>query len=336
MGKRTLSVTPKTVPPALQKRGRKRAANPSPSIVPYEIRLTENREWARMEGGGHFEKDNAVHKTLRDVTKRLDELGIAYAVAGAMALFEHGFRRFTEDVDILISREGLKKAHEHLVGRGYRPKFEGAKNLRDATTGVSVEFILEGHFPGDGRPKPVAFPNPALVAQEFDGIKFLQLPSLVELKLASGMTSPDRAKDLTDVQEIIRILKLANDFGQQLHPFVQPKFTELWETVNGAEKRYITLWRNKWLTSEASSIEEMIQSLRAASDELERMRADGVTLRSDGGTQDDYAFLVTTDPQVAEKYDMHDETEFWGEDLDEDEPDEQEETPATTDRQNEL
>ncbi len=42
------------------------------------------------------------------------------------------------------------------------------------------------------------------------------------------------------------------------------------------------------------------------------MRADGVTLDPEGGTADDYARLVTTHPAVAEKYDMHEESEFFG------------------------
>ena len=33
---------------------------------------------------------------------------------------------------------------------------------------------------------------------------------------------------------------------------------------------------------------------------------------------DDYIRLVTSDPDVAKKYDMHDEREFMGEDLDDD------------------
>jgi hypothetical protein len=36
-------------------------------------------------------------------------------------------------------------------------------------------------------------------------------------------------------------------------------------------------------------------------------------LDPEGGTGDDYAHLVTTDPIVAKKYDMHDESEFWDE-----------------------
>ena len=34
------------------------------------------------------------------------------------------------DVDILVTREGLKTIHERLEGLGYVPPFTGSKNLR--------------------------------------------------------------------------------------------------------------------------------------------------------------------------------------------------------------
>src|SRR6185437_12999138 len=115
---------------------------------------------------------------------------IPYAVAGAMAFFGHGFRRFTEDVDILVTREGLRTIHDRLEGLGYVPPFTGSKNLRDTERGVRIEFLVAGEYPGDGKPKPVAFPDPAGAGVEIDGIRYLRLPTLVELKIASGMTNP--------------------------------------------------------------------------------------------------------------------------------------------------
>jgi hypothetical protein len=58
----------------------------------------------------------------------------------------------------------------------------------------------------------------------------------------------------------------------------------------------------------------MIATLKAAVATLEAMKADGVVLDPSGGTADDYAYLVTTDPDVAKKYGMHEEEEFWDED----------------------
>jgi hypothetical protein len=54
-----------------------------------------------------------------------------------------------------------------------------------------------------------------------DGIQLLQLPALIELKLASGMTNPRRAKDLADVQELIATRRLPAEFAEQLNPYVQ-------------------------------------------------------------------------------------------------------------------
>ena len=203
-------------------------------MVNYEQLLDRDFEWALREGSMHFEEKNAVHNALRKVTRRLDELGIPYAVAGAMALFFHGVRRFTDDVDILVSPEGLKELHRHLEGLGYVSPFTGSKNLRDAEYGVKIEFLVQGDYPGDGKPKPVAFPDPAEAGVVINGIRFLQLAKLIELKLASGMTNPGRLKDLGDVQEMIRILELPEEFAEQLNPFVQAKYRELWTAVRNS------------------------------------------------------------------------------------------------------
>jgi hypothetical protein len=73
---------------------------------------------------------------------------------------------------------------EHLDGLGWVRPFPESKHLRDAEHGVSVEFLIAGQYPGDERQKPIAFPNPADVAVEFGGIRFLSLP------LSSSSSSP--------------------------------------------------------------------------------------------------------------------------------------------------
>jgi hypothetical protein len=196
-------------------------------MTAYEVRLSADPRWALSEGSRHFEERSAVQDTLRSITRRLNELGIPYAISGGMALFEHGLRRFTEDVDILVTPAGLNTIHDRLSGLGYLPQVKGGKNLRDTTTGVRIDFIITGAFPGDGKPKPVAFPDPAAAAFERDGIRYLKLPTLIELKLASGMTNPARLRDLSDVLELIRILKLGPDFAAGLDPFVREKFLDL-------------------------------------------------------------------------------------------------------------
>jgi hypothetical protein len=115
--------------------------------ITYEQRLSSDPRWALKEGSRHFERNSGVYRTLERITRRLDELGIAYALAGGTSLFLHGYRRFTEDVDILVDAQGLVELQRQLTGKGFVPPFPGSKNLRDAESGVRVEFLVAGEFP---------------------------------------------------------------------------------------------------------------------------------------------------------------------------------------------
>jgi hypothetical protein len=182
------------------------------------------------EGSDFFMKRGSIYDTLRKITKRLRDENIDYVVLGAMALSAHGFRRFTEDVDLLTTPEGLDVIHKRLVGRGYVPAFPGArKKLRDTETGVTIDFISSGEYPGDGKPKPVRFPDPREASVERDGYNVITLPKLVELKLVAGLSAADRMKDLSDIQEFIKTVKLPRDLGEQLDPSVQNEYYRIWD-----------------------------------------------------------------------------------------------------------
>ena len=199
-------------------------------------KILESPVAAYQEGLQFFMGEGILNETLRRVTKDLENRGIQYCVIGAVALNNHGYRRFTEDIDLLLTKEGLEKFQKELVGLGYRPAFEGAsKKFRTTEENVTVEIITSGEFPGDGKPKPVRFPEPTENQIEIDGVKTLTLEKLIELKLASGMTAPHRLKDLADVQELVKIKNLSADFAEKLNPFVREKFLELQKAVENAE-----------------------------------------------------------------------------------------------------
>lgn len=202
-------------------------------MIAYEQLLNEDFGWALREGGMHLEGQGGVHTTLRRLAERLDGLGVDYAIAGGMALFFHGHRRFTEDVDVLVTPDGLETIHAELDGRGYARPFEKSRNLRDTATGVRIDFLVSGQYPGDGRPGVIAFPVPSGVTTVAQGIRFLYLPTLVELKLASGRAS-HRAGDLADVQRLIQARDLSRDFAGQLDPAVRDAFLAKWDDAQRA------------------------------------------------------------------------------------------------------
>ena len=189
------------------------------------------------EGRRYFMGKGRLNKTLAQFTSELKEHGIHYAVIGATALLAHGYPRFTEDIDVLMTREGLEKLHAELIGLGYVPAFPGAKKkLRSTRDGVSIEVMTTGEYPGDGKPKPVSMPDPVTASTEIDGIRYVTLEKLIELKLASGISAPHRLKDLADVQELIKIKHLDADFASKLDPYVRAKYLELQDAVSKSEQ----------------------------------------------------------------------------------------------------
>jgi hypothetical protein len=88
---------------------------------------------------------------------------------------------------------------------------------------------LPARFPGDGKPKPVAFPDPSVVYTIRDGIRYVPLEVLIELKLASGMSNVNRLRDLADVQDFVKKAGLPRDIVDGLDPSVRKKYVELWD-----------------------------------------------------------------------------------------------------------
>lgn len=178
-----------------------------------------------------FMAQSKVHETFERLARRLTELDIDFALAGGLAVGVRGHLRVTVDVDILTTKEGLHRFKDRWLGRGYVEKYSGSKGVRDAETGVSIDFLLAGEYPGDGKPKPVQFPSPASVPREDEGHRVLDLRTLVELKLASGLSASDRLQDFADVIALIRANGLGQDYGSQLSDYVRDKYSELWRAA---------------------------------------------------------------------------------------------------------
>jgi len=199
--------------------------------IAYEQILRKGGSRAIRETSGYFEKRGPLFHALHQLVQRLDATAIPYALLGALAMTQHGHARMTEDIDVLLTPAGLDQFRQQFIGRGYRPAFEGAKkSFRDTETGVRIDVVTTGEYPGDGLPKPVAFPDPANpdITTEVDGIHVLKLEKLIELKLASGMTAPHRLRDLADVQDLIARLNLPLSLAAQLDPSVRETYLDLW------------------------------------------------------------------------------------------------------------
>ena len=175
-----------------------------------------------------------VQAALERIVAALDDAGIPYAIVGALALGEYGYRRTTDDVDVLLTRDGLARFKEQHLGRGYVEKFPGSRGLRDTQANVGIDVLLTGDYPGDGKPKPVRFPDPERVAVKGERVALLPVEVLVQLKLASGISAPHRLRDLADVLELIGRAGLPLELADALDPSVADKYRELWHSARAA------------------------------------------------------------------------------------------------------
>jgi hypothetical protein len=205
--------------------------------LPYEDLRSRPPLQRLREAEEFFMKRDPVHATLERLAKRLEEEGIPYATIDGMALNLHGYERTTRDVDVLMTTQAIEQFVERCVGRGYLPKFSGTrKSFRDTASQVAVEVLFTGEYPGDGKPKPVAFPDPQTVYVEIDGIRVITLEKLIELKLASGLSAAHRLRDLADVQDLIITLGLPLELREKIDESVRAEYTRLWEAARGADE----------------------------------------------------------------------------------------------------
>ena len=185
--------------------------------------LTKN-----MSTGGDL-----VDCTINTLANDLQHHNIDYALVGGNALKVHGFKRFTTDVDVLLMKGGKEMFARYLVGRGYSPRFEKAKSKFKSTVfNIHIDLLESGDFPGDGKPKEVSFPDPRehsfeLINSSGVKVKYLQLSSIIELKLASYQSLPNRReRDKLDVIELVKVASLDESFATKLHPSVEKIYLE--------------------------------------------------------------------------------------------------------------
>jgi hypothetical protein len=181
--------------------------------------------WERLkEIDMFFQKNDPVHKAMRRLVKKLEKAKIPYAVVGGMAVNAHGYRRTTDDLDLLLTPEGLAEFCKRFVPKDYEGLPRRPRRFTDRTNEVLIDFLVTGLFPGSGEPGPVAYPDPAAVQEVVNEVRVLNLPTLIQLKLAAR-----RYQDFADVVALIRANQLDEAFAAGLHPSVRGDYIKCLE-----------------------------------------------------------------------------------------------------------
>jgi hypothetical protein len=283
-----------------------------PTVSELKVQTIEERmrgkiELALEEGGLFFERQGSVWTTLRRIAEFLTDENIAYVVLGGLAAFHHGYRCYTEAIEIIIGRDSLPQIESDL--RGFERRGLSCHRFVDHETGVSVRFHLAGEIAGHCEGETILIPEPRQVGERGDGIYFVDLPTLINLNLAAWSDGQGAIRGLANVQEFIKVLYLPQSLGEELHLAVRDKYLEVCKSIDSNSGPFLLLLdlRND---DRPATIEEITASGEEAA-LLDAMKCDGVTLWQPRPFYENYAVLFTNDRFVARKYDMHHESEYW-------------------------
>lgn len=190
---------------------------------------------------------NAQANTFEELQRVFTSAGIKFMLIGGAACREHGLRRPTEDLDIVLDpyKEGLRSlAGSNRFGErlGNFPDWtKRTTTYFDSKTDVIIDFLTAGIRISDGKstnsrirdPLPIPSPATEIAAPEvLVGMKISAVISGETLRLYGIKDNRPQSKmetDLKDVLELIGLCGLERDISLG-HPVVESRYRELWDS----------------------------------------------------------------------------------------------------------
>jgi hypothetical protein len=173
-------------------------------FLTQQLELAEQLRVGRAQMLEPKELPGRFGRVIRSLEQVLSATRGEAVLAGGWAVWRHGYLgRVTQNVDIVLAADRIDEflrvaevsGFERLaVTPGRWPK------LRHKETDIQVDILPEGGRPGvQSRLAPTTIPHPKQLGATDSTLCYIQLPHLIELKLAAG-----RLRDDADVVELLR------------------------------------------------------------------------------------------------------------------------------------
>jgi hypothetical protein len=164
-----------------------------------------------------------IEQTLLKALKVLKLFKIPHYVCGGFAVQEHGYPRFTVDVDIIVP--DVEFAIEKLSINGFRQNAGSKMTVTDRETKVEVDLLPGGKSVDPG---PLSLPMPSHVS---DTPQILTLEKLISAKLSTYIgRGIERSQDQADVVKLIQVNHLSRDFS--VEPKVREEYLKIWDALH--------------------------------------------------------------------------------------------------------
>jgi hypothetical protein len=169
-----------------------------------------------------------VDEVLARVARILRDAKVPFAVAGGFAVIEHGYERFTKDVDLLVRADDLIRAMDTLRAAGFRGQRTpiGAR-MRDERTAVIVDLVGTA-FDADER----ALARSRRARQR---LPVIPMEHLILMKLEAG-----RSQDDADIIALLKRGASSARIGrylQRMWPKLLPRFRRLAAQARAESRR---------------------------------------------------------------------------------------------------
>ena len=182
------------------------------------LQFHEEAEFLRESSGS-----TNIEKTLIKAVKVLALFQIPHYVCGGFAVQEHGYPRYTVDVDIIVP--DVELAREKLSMNGFKANPGSKMKVTDRETKVEIDVLPDG---GNVGPGPLTLPMPTKVS---DQPQLLTLPKLISIKLSSYIgNGAKRLWDAADVSNLIQVNNLPRDY--LVDAKVRDAYHKLWDEIH--------------------------------------------------------------------------------------------------------
>jgi len=182
------------------------------------LQFHEQAEFLRESSGS-----SNIEKTLNKAVNVLALFHIPHYVCDGFAVQEHGYPRFTVDVDIIVP--DVQLAREKLCMNGFKENPGSQMTVTDRETKVEVDLLPAGSKVDPG---PLTLPMPTRVSSE---PQILTLQNLISSKLSTYMgRGIQRAQDYADVVKLIEANRLPKDYDVDVR--VRDLYHKLWDELN--------------------------------------------------------------------------------------------------------
>ncbi len=186
------------------------------------IQFHKEAEFLR-ESSGSTTIENTLLKALR-VFKLFN---IPHYICGGFAVQEHGYPRFTVDVDIIVP--DVEFAVEKLLMNGFKANPGSKMTVTDRETRVEVDLLPGGKKVDPG---PLTFPMPTHVSET---PQILTLDKLISAKLSTYIgVGVQRAQDYADVVKLIEANNLLREYD--VDPKVRDEYQKIWDELHRPKK----------------------------------------------------------------------------------------------------